>query len=381
MLVTLALLAGTAHAGCDAKALTKALAESVPATVPANYLALAACDPAAAKKLATSRLKMMPANDEAAQAAIVAIEAGSGTDVRTWLVDLVVDERSRMVKALGSSCTAHPAVGDFFVAAKDALGEKFWADRWYRGLTECRAPSVQTLLGEALESSPISRSSRNRSPFFSLVEVYARNVGLGAIDTLQGYLAAPKDEEESTVLLTAFGDAANVGGTAGTNPEVATAATAAIVELAPKLSDRALARARDVLNGLGAEAEASGLARWAFDDAWTDAGYTYGVAAIEDVTCKNGQQRAFLWLGTVPSDGASWPDQIAAGLDARVAAGWPSDAAAKCKGTAKRTTKLSERPLVGSTGVETWQAEVRRQFDADFAAATKREVATKGALP
>jgi hypothetical protein len=381
MLLTLVLVTGTAHAGCDAKALTRALAESVPATVPANYLALAACDPAAARKLAPSRLKMMPANAEATKAAITAIEAGSGADVRTWLVDLVADERARMVKALAASGPEHPAVCDFFVAVEDALGERFWNERWYRGLAECRTPSVQAMLGEALDTSPISRSSRNRSPFFSLVEVYARNLGLAAIERLKGYLAAPKDEEESTVLLTAFGDAANVGGAAGTDATVAQAATAAILELAPSLSDRALARARDVLNGLGAEAEASGLARWAFDDAWTDAGYTYGVAAIEDVTCKNGQQRALLWLGTAASDGASWPDQISGGLDARVASGWPSDAAAKCKGTAKRTAKLSERPLVGSAGVEAWQAEVRRQFDADFAAATKREVATKGALP
>ncbi len=375
MLALIALL-GTAHAACDAKLLEKTLAESGPNQVPAAFVELADCDAAKARKLATTRLKMMPANDEAVKASIKAVELGSSADVRTWLLDLAVDERSRMVARLGEACAESPAVGDFFVGSQAQLGERFWIDRWYRALAGCRTEGVQKLLTDALTASPIDRSSRNRSQFFGLVEVWAKNLGIDAVPTITAMIAAPKDEEEAALLVTSFGDAAAVGSSSGPIPEVAAAAEAALVAAAPTLPRRALDRARDVLTALGASATADSLARWAFPDAWTDRGYTYGVALVEDVACKNGQRRGVLHLSSLQEGGTHWPEQVGATLDALLATAWSPEGAAKCKGTSTLTTQISPTPVVGTAGVEAWQAEVRTAFETSMAGAQKIEVLT-----
>lgn len=350
----LSLLLSTAHAqSCDAKALTAAVNEASPAGVGAALVRLHACSPEEARKVAPAAVTRMVDAENIDQALLVGIRAGAWDAARDWLGRQEPDIRSRMVVRIGSSCATAPAVGEFLIDAAGRDAARFWQERWHKGLAECRTEGARRLLTEALTGPHVGRDSRNRTGFQSLLEVYARNLGAEAIPTLATLLAEAKDEDSATMLVVVFADAANVGGQGGTNTAAAKAAIDAIVAAAPKLPGRALERARGTLTALGDEAAAASLAKHRWADRYVDGAYTWGLAAVEQITCKNAEERAVLHIGSLREPGSTWPDGIGALAEKAAKGSWKLDGAAKCKGTGEVKVLASEEPL-GADALGKW---------------------------
>jgi hypothetical protein len=336
-----------AHAqACDGAALEKALLQAAPAASADAYLALVACDPVRGLKDAGTALRRIVGSDtNAAPAAAAALRLGATDAVRTWISTLEPEGRSRVASKLGGMCDQEPAIGVFFAKLRADLGDDFFDQRWHRGIDKCRTPEVRALLTDALSSPTVGRGTRNRTQFASILDVYARNLGAEALPKLTEYLTTARDDEEASLMLGAFGEASNIGGAAGTNADTAKASVAAIVAAAPKLGPQALVRARGLLVSLDDQAASDALAVHRWRDRLTNGVYTYGVAAVEEITCKNGDVRLAVHLGSFTEAGAQWPDQLAAKAAERLPTAWTFDGAAKCKGTETLTVTTSVEPL------------------------------------
>lgn len=340
-----------AHAqACDGAALDKALAQAAPAASADAYLALVECDPVRGLKATPSALRRIIGSDaNAAKAASAALRLGATDAVRTWITTLEPESRSRVSSKLGAMCDTEPAIGTFFAKLRVDLGDDFFDQRWHRGIDKCRTPEVRQLLTDALSSPTVGRGTRNRTQFASILDTYARNLGRDALPKLTEYLGTARDDEEASLMLGAFGEASNIGSAQGTDPETARLAVEAIVAASPKLGPQALVRARGLLVSLDAQAASDALAAQRWRDRMTNGAYTYGVAVVEDITCKNGDQRVALHLGSFTEPGAAWPDQLAAKAQERIGTAWTFDGAAKCKGTETLTVTTSVEPLTADT--------------------------------
>ena len=330
---------------------------------------LAECAPSDAMKYATECLaRMLP--DEATNAALVAaLKVGANEAVVAWLEAQEPDLRSRTISKLGSYCEDTPEVGQFFVSSHDALGDRFWQERWHRGLAECRADGISELLTAALDNDTVGRNSRNSAQFFTLLGVDSRNVGAAAIPTLSASLEDPRGEEAAVLLVSVFADAAGVGSPRGLNSDAATAASENIIRLAPALPSQAVERARGTLVALGNEAAASNLARHRWTDRWTEPGYQYAATASEIVTCKNDKQQAYFHRATFQEPGAHWPDQMAEGLEASLSERWNlEEAATKCKGTAQITVAMANEPFASNDEALEWLQEAKEAFETTYSA-------------
>lgn len=375
-----AALTGLAHAQtCDARLLEKQAMAAAPSAMADAWLALANCSEKAALKMAPTHMQRMVADKASLPAIVKAIEIGAEKSIRAWLDEETPDVRSRLIAKIGGACKDNPAVATFFVNARAELGAAFWDDRWHKGLDDCRTPAVQKLLADALTSDDVGRDNRNQQQFFGVVEVYARNLGVDAIPTLKEFLANPKNEEEATLMVNSFADAANVGSMQGMNQEAADAAIAALVELAPTLPQRAVERARRALDAMKAPEQANALAKFAWTDHYVDGAYTYAMSAVEDVTCKNGKRYGLLHLGSFTESGNLWPDQLAEQIEAKLLAAWSPDSAEKCKGTGTITVTMSDAP-VNAEELAAWHAEQEQQFAATMAGAKKSSTVTHASL-
>jgi hypothetical protein len=355
---------------CDAKALTSRVQDASPVAVAEAFVALEACDAEAAQKIAAAEiLRVIPAR-EAADAMVASIRVGEGAVVRAWLAAQEADARSRTIARIGKACSGTPEIGDFFADAASEIGSDFWGERWHRGLADCRFERVQRLLLEAIDGSDVGRESRNRGGFFALLEVYARNLRVASVVKLTELLASARDEEEAVFLVSIFADAANVGGGEGIDVVARDAAVAAIQQAASDLPFKALDRARGTLISLGAETEASALAKHAWADVLLDGAYTYGVSAIEDITCRNGSKRAVLYIGGGTEAGMRWPDELAETRESTVKAAWSVDEAGRCKGTSTLEVKMSATPL-GADALAAWMNMEKETFEEKYSDAKR----------
>lgn len=372
--LALSLVLSPAHAqACDARALDRAVVDAVPARVADAFAALAACDPARARKAAAKAVPRMMAGDATATALLDAATLGAGDAVRTWLTGAEPDVRSRTIDALGGLCDARPDdVTALFTASEAALGEAFWADRWYRGLGGCRTDGVRALLSGALDHPTVGRDVFPRTPFYGLLEVYARNLGVDALPELNALLAAPRDEREAVSLVSAYGDAAGIGSATGPSPEAADAVVAALQAAAPSMPRDAVERARGVFNALDRAQDASALGRFAWPEAW-DGAYRYGVALAVTVTCKNAKTQGYLYLGALIDDAGRWPDEVLPGAEDAARAAWSVEDGSSCKGTA--TTTFATTPFPADADALAAFADAQRnEFEAAHATAKKTVV-------
>lgn len=365
MLYALSLLIGLASAAepCDAKALTAAVTNASPVAMSTAFSKLYACSAPDALKIAPTVLQRMVVGDGTPEALLAAVKLKSYDGVRTWLTTQEPDIRSRMVARLGEACAQHPEVGDFFLdaAAKDTA--HFWAERWHKGLANCRTPAVQKLLGDALTGPDVGKDSRNKAGFQSVLEVYARNLRSDAVPTLATLLAGAKDEDTATTLIVVFADAANVGGQEGTDAAAAKAAVQAILAAAPGLPARAIERARGTLTALGDEAAADSIGRYRYADRFVDGQYLWGVAAVEDYSCKNAEKRATLHVGTFQDKAGLWADKVQAAAEAAARSVYKLQGAEKCKGTGTVQIEVSPEPLAAAD-VAAWVDARKEAFTA-----------------
>lgn len=353
---------------CDVKALRQELADASPQSLPRAYSALAACDPAAAKAEAAKVFPRALPGSEGNTIARTAISVGASEETRKWITTLQSDERSTAVAALGNACGEGDAkVAHFLADTAVVLGDKFWTERWYRSLADCRTPEIQELLKKEVQAQ-----STDRSRYFAVLEVFSRNLGKEAIPQLKALALTMKDPEEQIYVVNAFADAAQVGSKTGQDAEATQQAIAAIVELAPKLSPKALDQARITLTTLGAPAEADKLAilRYA-DKKGADGMLRYGAIAVETATCKNGKVNLGIHTGELVEPGVLWPNDVASIAPGLITSTWKMDAAAKCKGTGSTEVVLTETPL-DAAALAAWKDEQLRKANA--LPADKREV-------
>ena len=85
-----------------------------------------------------------------------------------WVNGLQPDERGPTIRALGDACGSTKEVQAFFLDQAKSMGDAFWNERWYRGLTTCRVPEVQTLLSDRI----VSMQKGEKSSFLGVLEVY-----------------------------------------------------------------------------------------------------------------------------------------------------------------------------------------------------------------
>lgn len=351
-LATLLATVSPAHAGaCDVKALNKALAEAGPNQAGLAFAELAACDAAAAKAAAPEAFKKILAGDSGDAAVVTAIGVGAGATVRDWANAQMPDDRSRTISKLGEKCD-QKGVPEFFTETATALGEKFWSERWYRGIRDCRAPQVQELLKQRMADP-----GADRMLLFGVIEVFGRNLGRDAIPALKQALIEQKDPEIAAYFVNAFADAAGVGSVAGMNVEAAKEAVAAINALAPTLPAKAVDQARTTLLNLGAEADSDRLAVIRYKDAMqSSGGLLYGVVTTEVATCKKGDTRVVIHTAQVNEGGKTWPDQVNDRLADPVKTAMKLDLASSgaCKGTGTHENATPPGPFKDGAAYQKW---------------------------
>jgi hypothetical protein len=237
---------------------------------------------------------------------------------------------------------------------------------------------VRELLEAAVDGNEVGRAGRNRTQFYSLLEVYARNLGSESLPKLETFLSDARDEKEAVAIVSVLPDAAGVGSAGGPDKDTADAIVAAIERVAPKLAPKAIDTVRTAMASLGREQESGAFAKYRWPDAYTSGAYTYGLAVVEDITCKNGSQRAILHYGEVTEGGATWPDMLAPRVDKDVRSNWEIDGARKCKGESTITVELTPVPLGVDEDFEAWSRRVAEAFGKQFGGAKTWIVAEDG---
>lgn len=348
---------GHAAPACDVKGLAKALAEAAPNQAGTAFADLAACDPAAAKGAAPEAFKKILAGDGGNAAAVVAVRVGAGETVRAWVGGLQPDERSSTISKLGEKCDA-AGVPAFFLETHKSLADKFWSERWYRGLDDCRDASVQQLL-----TGRVADTSGDRAIYKGVLEVYARNLGKDAIPALKASVKEAKDAEVAGFIVDAFANAAGVGREGGPDQEAVKLAVASINEVAPVLPDKAVDQARTTLLSLGAEADSDRLAGIRYKNALqSTGGLLYGVVTTETATCKKGDVRVVIHHAPINEAGRTWPDQVNERIQAAVNGTFDLKLATSCKGTGANESLTPPQPFADAAAYQAWVDEMVREF-------------------
>lgn len=343
----LLLLTATAAlaATCDAKALTTALNDAAPSQVGKAYAELVACDPKAAATATSGAFARMLPGDHAVTGLVAAIGAGQAEAARGWVKALESADRSATVKSLGRQC-AQAGVPAFFVDSAAAFADKFWTDRWYGGLAECRDRGVQELL-----RAKVTSGTSDRTQFLGVLETYSRNLGKDAMPTLVSLLGTVTDADLQTFVVGAFADVVRA------DPGSSAAAVSAILAAAPTLTDRGVEQARTTLTTLGAEQESDALVAVRYKSALQpDGGLLYGLWVTEVATCKKGDTKIEVHYAPVSGRAVTWPDQFPERA-APIVESFEADLAARCKGTSTVEVITPKAPFANQDAYKAWVRE------------------------
>jgi len=351
MLSLLLLIPSSLAQDCDARALSKKISEASPVGVATVFTDLASCDERRARRAAPEAFGRMIWGDRSMGALKAAIELGEKDLVRDWIGQLRSDERSSAVAALGAACAGNEPVADFLTESHDVLGEKFWSQRWYRSLSECRYESVQQLLTKAVEES-----ASDRDRLLGVLEVYARNLGPGAVEKITGLLQENEDEELAVYLVKTYADASQVGSAEGQNEEATAASIAALLEMAPRFSMRTLKQAQTTLLGMGAEAESEKLIGTHYGSSlWDDGLLHYGLVAVETARCKGGKKTKLgIHTGSLTEPGHRFPVQVKDEALEATRGTWSLRLSEKCKVDQELEVFVSDVPIADATALNAW---------------------------
>ena len=375
-MVMLALLASAALAAtpapaaavkCDAKALQKQIATTSPTAVPALYGQIVTCDPAVGKTAAPEAFAKIIPGEGTNEAMTAALSVGAGDAVRAWITKLQSDQQSPAIGWLGDQCKADPHAEQFFVDANAAMGADFWKQRWFKGLNNCQTPKIRDLLAAEIAKEAKDGPS-DKSAFLAIVETFARNQGAAALDTMDQLVGTLKDEDLVTYVVSAYADAANVGGAGGTNVDASAKAVARLVALGPKLPVKSIDQARTTLQALGADQAADGMAAYRWPERKVKGNYTYAAIAIEDVTCKNGKKQGYFHSAAFTEAGKQWPEELKGLVGDKLEAEWNLHDADKCKGTGTVTYDVPGEPFKDDAAEKAWVDAAKKAFhEADAA--------------
>ncbi len=360
LLTTLLLGAGASWAqACEADALARQIEQGSPHETAALFVTLAGCDQEAARTIMPQAFARMMMTDDASLAAEAAIELGGGEIVREWISARFADERVAVLRGLGCSCAHNPAVVAFLVESDEALGDRFWDDRWHRALAHCRDNAVKVFLTQQLQDPAVQTHPTHFDSALDLLTEYA---GVDAVPWLKVLMLAVP-EPNQVALVRAFLGAARSGGDA--EPEAAARATAALVELAPDLSQAAVGQARMVIQSLGEQQAADSLVCAYYKDRVQPSGQLlWGAVVVETARCKNGQLRVEVHHAPVVDSCRRWPDQLPAAVLETLGPDWTGRLAERCKGTSTHEHLLPPQPFADQAAYETWRDETLQQVRA-----------------
>ncbi len=359
-LIAALLLSAPAHAGCDAE--MTALNEATPVSTAGAWNKLAACDAGAAHRAAKDSLGKILADDQAYTAISTMVGMGITDDVTTWIQAQEAGHRSKAIASLGDNCSE--PIEDYLLTLPDALGDDFWKQRWYRGMSGCTGEDTIIWLGTQLDAAA-SNAGVDDTRFTGLLGVYARNAGAEAIPKLVEVAGVVQTDERKGYVVSAFADAAHVGSEKGMDGDAALKGTTAIIELAPTLGTRGVENARATLTSLGAQANADGMAQFRWPDRYDGGTYGYAVAVRELTTCKNGKKAGTLHWATFTEPGGHWPDQLEAILKAKLETEWELGSfAKKCKGTPTISYHVPTEPFAGGAEGDDWLDAQKKGFHA-----------------
>lgn len=371
---------GARAADCDAAALKDAVEAATPATVATAWSNLAACDPDAAKEEAEQTFTTALPGTDVKDAMLKALQLHLDDEVRGYLQRIPSDERSKAIGWLGDQCADHEEVGPFFVESHEVLGPDFWANRWHRGLTDCRTDGVRKLLSDALYGNEVGmKTAVDRAQFFSVLEVYARNLRADALPTLTKLATELQDEDEVTYVINAFGDAVGVGSEDGVDHDVAKQAVTALQKLGPGLPPRAVEQGRSILQALGNDQAADAYAKFRWPAAFRNGhyAYRYAVVATETTTCGNGKKQAVAHYATFTEPGKLWPEEVADLVKDKLAYEWQLDGSHLCRGDFALTWSLPHEPFETEDASQAWLEEQLATFEQKTSgfkkSATKKE--------
>jgi len=353
---------------CHAAGLRTEVREASPTRVAPHFAELAQCNPKMAKGLTKGVFARMLPGPEADGAIRAAVEMGQGDLVHAWVASLRSDERSATIKAIGKACSDSEQVAAFLVTTHAELGRAFWDDRWYRSLKTCRSEGIQEILRKEIDEP-----SSNRARFFSVLEVYASNLGDDSIMRLLELAGELEDPEELTFVVSAFADAAQVGSTAGQDMKATATAVEALVSLVPTLDGAPLEQARTTLESLGALEEASKVPAMRYSELlWEDGRFHYGLVAVETAQCKNGKIRLCTHNGSLAEKGERFPHTVKAAAAEATSFSWVFPIAEKCKGSQTLEFFVSPMPFSSPEEIVRYHQEVAKELE--NRAATKRTV-------
>jgi hypothetical protein len=364
MLTLLLAAALAAPPKCDAKGLQKKLTEASPASVPAAYVDLAACNPDAAKAASADSFRRTLAGDAANKAVKTALALGVSQIVRDWITQLPADERAATLAWLGHECPTDAQIEAFLVESSEALGNRFVTDRWFRSLVDCRTPKIQAVLGKQVEAAAIAKRNQiEGGQFLAIMQVYAKNLGVASLPTLSALTIALKDEIELAYVAQAFREAA-VSPDGTTKPEDAAKVVEELGRCGERLPPKAIDEARRVMTDLGHADETEPLAKYKWPDRRTGNGYyRYAVVAVERVTCGNGKRKEVFHQGPFTEPGDHWPESIEPTLPERLRAEWQLEALAeKCKGTAEVQWEMPAEPFANDDERTKWINQQRGAY-------------------
>ncbi len=353
---------------CDVARLRTEVREASPTRVATRFAELAECNPKIAKGLTQGVFGRMLPGPEADGAIRAAVEMGQGDIVHAWVASLRSDERSATIKAIGKACMDSEQVAAFLVATHAELGRAFWDERWYRSLKTCRSEGIQEILRKEIDE-PTS----NRARFFSVLEVYASNLGDESIMRLLELAGDLEDPEELTYVVSAFADAAQVGSTTGQDMKATATAVEDLVSLVPTLDGAPLEQARTTLESLGALEEAARVPALRYSELlWDDGRLHYGLVAVETAQCKNGKIRLCAHNGSLAERGERFPHTIKTAAAEAASFTWVFPIAEKCKGSQTLEFFVSPMPFSSPEEVALFHQEVAKELENRVA--TKRTV-------
>ena len=353
------LMAGAAFAqDCDVRTMSKEILAAGPHEAAPMFAQLAECDAKAAARVAGKVIPTLIGESDGFDAALAAINVGSGASVMAWMPTLQRDEMSRAIRAFGKKCQDSEGVQGFLIDAHKTLGDQFWTDRWYRALTECRSEPITTLLAQYVDSG----AGDDRGAFFGVVEAYATNAGPTAIGKLATLVEKEEDIEMQINLINAFSDAAQAGTVAGLNVETASIAAATLRALGPKLPPKAVDQARITLSVLQDEEGSDKLVVHRYKEAkQEDGSLKYGAVVYETATCKNGKMKQRYHVVEAIDPGQTWPDQLEERLKSTVEINWKMNLAASCKGEGEIKYLTPSGPFTDEAAFKLWVKEVVRK--------------------
>ncbi len=360
-MLLISVLLGTALGqDCDSRALTRQVTEASPLAVSRHFTALAACHPASAKRQVSGVFERMITGPDTLDALKAAMALDENDRVRSWVASLRSDERSTVIASIGNACADSELVADFLVESHEVLGERFWSERWYRSLADCRVEGIQEIL-----ISEISEPSDDRSRFLSVLEAYARNLGPESLPRLTELALSMTTSEEQIYIVNAFADAGRVGSLEGPHPGAALAAITALLALVPDLQQgRPQEQARTTLRSLGAEEAAEHLARIYYQErAWPDERLHYGLIVVETALCRNGKYKVGVHTGRIAEPGRIFPSDLAGPATESAQSTWELDLAERCRGTQELTVLVPELPAADSAEIEAWTAETLESIE------------------